>query len=87
MPLTIRHEGRNPEIGPHHVYCGDVLIGIILHHAEYPRPPRWTWTLNGLNSIATGMHQNGRVDSYEEAKREIARQWRKWVDAAKLREV
>jgi hypothetical protein len=46
----------------------------------------WVWSIDGLQASPGVMVTAGSVDTLEEAKAEIAKNWRKWLAWAALQE-
>jgi len=67
-------------------YSGSARVAAIWdtsHHSSSPQP--WNWTMRcAIDGTAVVPH--GYAASYEDAKAAVAREWRKWVDAAGLEE-
>jgi predicted NUDIX family NTP pyrophosphohydrolase len=81
MPLTVRRRSNTQ----YDVLCGAVRIGIIQQPGNvHPTGPQWGWSINGAWNGPPEMKMGGWTDSLDDAKREVAQNWRLWVDAANL---
>jgi hypothetical protein len=85
MALTLRltNTGRGSE--HYDVHSGAVRIGTIYHTGTRPDGKQWFWGINGV--LHGPLVFNGFAMSLDDAQRELADSWRKWLAAAKLAEL
>jgi len=85
IALTLRptHSDRRSE--HYQVYSGEVRIGTIYHTRTRPDGKEWFWGINGV--LHGPLVFNGFAMTLDDARRELADNWARWLAAAKLSEL
>jgi len=84
MSLTYRDRGTSGT--QWEVVTGNLVIGSIRKNTPSlmaNKQPAWDWTLN-VSAAPPGFLHHGRSDTLEEAKAQLERNWRAWLDGAGL---
>src|SRR5947209_17350002 len=89
MALTVRPTGlESPaynDLKDYTVFSGRWGIGRIYEERGARPDLRWYWTLYGPHAGLDIIRRDGRASTLEEAKAQLAENWRKWLTWAKLR--
>jgi hypothetical protein len=89
MPLTMRPTGLGGRDEAYKIWSGGWEIGEI--HIVQGKPPahrRYYWALRGIAFLEkpTGMRDEGRAPTVDEAKSQLETVWRQWLAWAGLQE-
>jgi hypothetical protein len=97
MPLIIRrtaeHFAENkqpkPEWGPNDylVFSGGFIVGSIRQETAGQQRGKWFWAINGVHAGPAVMAICSHTDTLEDAKAQLASEWRKWLAWSKLTEI
>jgi len=90
MALILRPTGlESPvynDLKDYTVFSGRWGIGRIYEERGARPDLRWYWTLYGPHAGLDIIRRDGRASTLEEAKAQLAENWRKWLTWAKLGE-
>jgi hypothetical protein len=68
------------------VMSNEYVVGRIYEERHAPEELRWFWALNGVHAPQV-VTTSGKVATLEQAKAQLAENWRKWLAWAGLQEV
>ena len=96
MPLIIRRTDDHyselkqpkPDWGPNHylVFSGGLVVGTIRLEDAGQQRGKWFWAISGVHAGPDVMKISALTSTLEDAKAELAYNWRKWLAWANLME-